>query len=279
MDGHNGKYERLLSLQAEVTQAYRDLGCTGEPEPQPPQPIETFYQPTPGIDCHCCDFRNLPVEPGTVDAVVTDIPWDEKWLRHVPEFAKWCAKVLKHNGVLVTWYGQLFLDRCMEGLSQHLHYQWMFVSPFYGSSQNKSNFITARYRPAVVYSVSKELRLHRATDDWCPGSLRVKGLHEHQQPVPPTQFLVEAFSQEGSTICDPCAGSFTTAEACYLTNRRFIGGDINPECLGMARTRFNALGLLSPVGIGKANGKELDESVARDIPHTQCPFCERRIPI
>ena len=44
----------------------------------------------------------------------------------------------------------------------------------------------------------------------------------------------------------------------------------------MARKRFKAIGPLSYIGNGKANGKELDESVANDIPHTQCPYCERR---
>lgn len=229
------------------------MGIPLPPAPQPvamlapepvasPAPEPVHYQPVPGIDCWCpCHFQNLPVEPGTVDAVVTDIMWANNWVRKVPEFAKWCASVLKPDGVLVTWYGQANLDDCMEALSQHLHYQWMFISPFYGSSPSKSNFINSRYRPALVYSVSEEMRLHRATDDWCPASLKVKDLYKYQQPVPPTQYLVEAFSQENSFICDPCAGSFTTAEACYMVNRRFVGGDKEPECLGMARKRFERI--------------------------------------
>ena len=137
---------------------------------------------------------------------MTDIPWKEGWLRHVPEFAKWCATVLKPEGVLVTWYGQLYLDRLLAGLSRHLHYQWMFVSPFYGSSRFESKNITVRYRPAVVFSVGEKLRLHRETDDWCPASRRVKHLHKHQQPLPPTQYLVEAFSEDGNVICDRVPG-------------------------------------------------------------------------
>ena len=53
------------------------------PPPPPPEPSKQpasepeVYRPAEGIECWCpCDFRNLPVGPGTVDAVITDIPYD-----------------------------------------------------------------------------------------------------------------------------------------------------------------------------------------------------------
>ena len=241
MDGHNGKYERLLSLQAEVTQAYRDLGITGEPEPQSlvSHPVETFYQPVPGIDCHCpCDFRNLPVKAGTVDAVITDLPYVTEWLPNVPEFSEWCARVLKPEGVLVTFYGQAHLDKCMAALGTHLNYQWQFISPLVGTNKVLGFPLQSRYQLALVYSRARSLGKRRVVDDWIPAGRRMKGLHPHQKNPAQMQTLVEAFSRENDLICDPCACTFVTAEACWHANRKFIGGDLDPECLEMARQRF-----------------------------------------
>ena len=58
--------QRLVELHTQMDQVYLALGVQSnhKPRPQPPKPVESFYQLTPGIDCHCCDFRNLPVEQG-----------------------------------------------------------------------------------------------------------------------------------------------------------------------------------------------------------------------
>jgi site-specific DNA-methyltransferase (adenine-specific) len=213
-----------------------------KPKNKPVQPTGEIYPPTKDITCHCCDFRNLPIEPGTVDAVVTDIPWEDDWLPNVAKFAEWCAEVLKPNGVMVTWYGMGHAARCIAELEKHLHFQWILVSPLYGTVGGKRGLITSCYRAALVFTNGETLRLHREVDDWMPASRREKRWHPHQQSSAPTQYLVEAFSQVAELIVDPCAGSFTTAEACWHTHRRFVGGDINPECLGMAQERFKALG-------------------------------------
>ena len=69
----------------------------------PQQPA--LYQPSPGIDCRCCDCGELPLEPGSVKAIVTDLPYCGEWLPNVAAFSEWCAKVLAPGGVLVAFYG------------------------------------------------------------------------------------------------------------------------------------------------------------------------------
>jgi len=205
-------------------------------------PAETVYKPTPDIECHCCDFRNLPIEPGSVAAVVTDLPWDKPWVEHIPVFAEWCKRVLKPDGVVVSWYGQANLASCMRILGEHgLYYQWLFTAPFYGTEPAKGRFIAARYRPAFVYTVKETLRMRRAVDDVTPGIRKEKGWHPHQQSSAGTQYLVEAFSEEQDLIADCCSGGWTTAIAAYHTNRRFIGSERNPEHFAIARKRFEEL--------------------------------------
>jgi site-specific DNA-methyltransferase (adenine-specific) len=48
------------------------------------------------------------------------------------------------------------------------------------------------------------------------------GLHPTQKPVKLFEYLIKTYTNEGETVLDNCAGSFTTAIACINTNRNFI---------------------------------------------------------
>ena len=78
----------------------------------------------------------------------------------------------------------------MVELGKHLHYQWIFVSPLFGSVQHRGNWVSVRYQLAVVYSPAPTIRLHRVADDWAPGQRmtdvipageREKSLHPHRE--------------------------------------------------------------------------------------------------
>jgi hypothetical protein len=201
------------------------------------------YSPTPEIRCYCpCDFRRLPVKPNSVRLVCTDIPYDDEWLREVPEFGAWCARALKPNGVLVTFYGHQHLVACCHALEQHLRYRWQLFSPIYGVAPSHGAFI-ARYQLALVFAKDSRWRPRQAMVDIMPAGQRTKRGHPHRKTLSQMQFLVEAVSDEGDLIADPCAGGWTTAEACWNTHRKFVGSDLDPSCLGLARRRFQALGL------------------------------------
>jgi site-specific DNA-methyltransferase (adenine-specific) len=48
------------------------------------------------------------------------------------------------------------------------------------------------------------------------------GLHPTQKPVALMEYLIRTYTNEGETVLDNCAGSFTTAIACINTNRNYI---------------------------------------------------------
>lgn len=50
-----------------------------------------------------------------------------------------------------------------------------------------------------------------------------QGLHPTQKPVDLFEWLIKTYSNEGETVLDNCIGSGTTAVACILTGRNFIG--------------------------------------------------------
>lgn len=54
-------------------------------------------------------------------------------------------------------------------------------------------------------------------------------LHPTQKPVALMEYLIRTYTNEGETVLDNTAGSFTTGVACINTNRRFIGIERDPE--------------------------------------------------
>ncbi len=70
----------------------------------------------------------------------------------------------------------------------------------------------------------------------------IKG-HPTPKPVLLLKRLIEASSNPGDTILDPCMGSGSTGLACKMTDRNFIGCDINPDYVLAAEQRIDLLDL------------------------------------
>ena len=50
--------------------------------------------------------------------------------------------------------------------------------------------------------------------------------------------VILRYSQEGDTVLDPFVGGGTTAVEAKLTNRNFVGFDINPEAIELSRQKY-----------------------------------------
>lgn len=63
------------------------------------------------------------------------------------------------------------------------------------------------------------------------------GMHPTQKPVALMEYLIRTYTNEGDTVLDFTAGSFTTGVACLNTERRFIGieRDANYFAIGQER--------------------------------------------
>jgi len=50
--------------------------------------------------------------------------------------------------------------------------------------------------------------------------------HPHQKPQGLIKAIIEATTEAGDLIVDPCAGSFMVLEVCQETKREFLGCDL-----------------------------------------------------
>jgi len=175
------------------------------------------------------------------DAIITDIPWDGKWLEHVEDFAAWCAAKLKPDGIVTTLYSAHNLDRLLaDSRSTPLHLD--VLQPLVKGRPSLSPYLVRHCTLCVVYSNTRKPYFHQRPKDLLPETCGEEHRwHEHQQSLSVTQYLVETFAPEGSLVVDPCSGGWTTAVACYRAGRKFLGSDDRPDCLDVARRRFTEL--------------------------------------
>jgi site-specific DNA-methyltransferase (adenine-specific) len=92
--------------------------------------------------------------------------------------------------------------------------------------ENKRNNAKLKHRNRGVFGESI-MTSGDGNKEWnYPNSVfetpRQTGLHPTQKPTTLFEMLIRTFTNEGELILDNCAGSGTTAEACYNTNRNYI---------------------------------------------------------
>ncbi len=65
-----------------------------------------------------------------------------------------------------------------------------------------------------------------------------KLIHPTQKPVRLFEFLVKSYSNENEIVLDTCIGSGTTAVACVMSNRKYIGIDIDQKWVDYTNKRL-----------------------------------------
>ena len=67
------------------------------------------------------------------------------------------------------------------------------------------------------------------------------GRHPTQKPLELLMRILRASTRPGDLVLDPFAGSGTTGVACALMERRFMGIELDPEYLAIAKQRYMSL--------------------------------------
>jgi DNA methylase len=195
------------------------------------------------IRIYHCPFQRLEevagIAPGTVDLVLTDIPYDGQFLAQVSDLGAFAARVLVPGGLLVTYSGTLYLNQVIHSLDEHLTWAWSAASAWMGDGTIiHPRQVTSKWKPILIY-FKGEWRKRGRWQDLLVVNQKEKGFHEWQQPLAEVENLVKYFSQPGDLVVDTCGGGFTTALACRNLQRRCIACDIDEAAVIRGQDRLN----------------------------------------
>tara|TARA_Y100001960_G_scaffold137114_1_gene145490 strand:- start:122 stop:898 length:777 start_codon:yes stop_codon:yes gene_type:complete len=210
--------------------------------------------------------------------------WDSQW-KNERDYLKWCnqwtnhlVRVLKPNRMMIVW-GTLKTDTFLKyklllSLFDELRPQNEIVWSYNWGGRTKNNF-ARKHEYAWCYSkgdkflfndsdirverkVKKNLRTgknhtqgtiptcvweknnHTTSKDHC-------GWHPTTKNLEILQRMIKAYSNENDTILDIFMGSGSTAIACKLTNRNYIGCESNNNYIKLMQERIDSYATLSTV--------------------------------
>jgi site-specific DNA-methyltransferase (adenine-specific) len=234
--------QRLLTAREVIRQAARvEADARKEAVSSAPD-----LPPDALVEVHQCDFRQMPVVPGSARLIFTDPLYHREHLPLYSELAAWAAKVLQPGGLLVTYLGTSFLPEVVSRLGQHLTYVWTCSAVFAGERTTiHDRHIRTGWKPLLVYSNGPY-----QPADWTTDVItrpKEKRLHRFQQPELDAEFVIRRLTKEQDVILDPFCGSGTTAAVCKRLNRRCVTTDIDPNAVAITRGRVRATRVADPL--------------------------------
>ena len=196
------------------------------------------------------------------------LPWCQSWIDECVRTMKGGASIFVHGIHEHLCWLQCYLHEI--GLSYRRQIIWNYENGF----SRYKNSLSAHYEPILWFSKgssytyhpirepykSQERLRHRVTKNgkvWHPNPegrlagdvwkiptlagrrFRDEKLpHPTQKPMALARRIVEHFSNDGDVVLVPFAGSGTECVAAALAGRHYIGFDLNPEYVEMAKIRL-----------------------------------------
>jgi DNA modification methylase len=175
---------------------------------------------------------------GSVDAIITDLPYPKEYEYLFTAMAQKARRVLRAGGSLVTLCGHYQLARVLPAMAEHLRYRWMIKLDQPGAHARMAMGVVVTWKP-MLWFTNGPLRPHRNITDCAVSSKRSKSSgHPWEQDLGYALWGIESVTDKDNLILDPFMGSGTTAIACMLNQRNFIGIEIDQHYYDMAKKRI-----------------------------------------
>lgn len=188
-----------------------------------------------------------------IDVLLTDIPYghvnrESGGLRKLDKgFADWetfdlkefafqSIRITKQSGVIFCGKEQfscLFQVFAESNLSPRMII-WEKTNP---SPMNGQHLFLSGVECAVYFRKPKATFNGRCENTVFRYPHLTSSVHPTQKSERLFMDLIRLITNPDDLVFDPCMGSGTTAVACINLGRRFLCGDINPECVRMAYRR------------------------------------------
>lgn len=227
-----------------------------------------FKEPKPGIMLFKGDAiqvtNRLINEFGAkfADAIITDPPYgcvlegEKQPNKDIPAFLDkdiWeiVWKSVKDDGaVLMFNEGAAWVKLVYSGF-KYFRYNYAFDSKKNRGHLNCNRMPMLRHGLIAVFYKKKPTYNPQLDDEVFDGHYPCDMLkyvrdgkresYPHERNVNVLEFLVKTYTNEGDTVFDFCMGAGSLAEACYKTNRKFVGIELIDETYDKAYKRIRDL--------------------------------------
>jgi hypothetical protein len=145
--------------------------------------------------------------------------------------------------MLICMAGHYYLPEILEAMRRHVPYRWTaaYIQAGAGNKTVRGRAMAnAFWKPIIIFGSSAcgvincdKVIAEPADDFWTA---------KHPYPADPhafTELLRYLQIPPGAVVADPCMGTAVTGVACLRRNIRFIGADIEPSYVDLARLRLD----------------------------------------
>jgi len=225
-----------------------------------------------------CLEKMKDIPDGSIDMILTDPPYGTtacKWDSIIPLEPMWeqLKRIIKPNGAIVLFGSEPFSSHLRMSNIKNYKYDWKWekskasghlnakkqpmriyedVMVFYkkqcaynpqGLISSKSKNVKVSGDRSSVFGKEKDF-VTGAFKNYPSNKLFYKNLfgnmciHPTQKPVALMEYLIKTYTNEGDTVLDFTAGSFSTGVACLNTKRSFIGIEMDKEYFEIGKKRM-----------------------------------------
>ena len=195
------------------------------------------------VICGDCieEMRKFPAD--SIDMIFVDPPYGKKGIYLYEAIAKEAARILKPGKFAIFYASDYWLDKTFPLSCFYLDYFYLFHK--LNTKGNASVFprrVFAGGKSILVFCKGKGLPAK-----WVNNVLKKDNVcKQHrkdnwEQSVEDAEFFIDGFSLPGDIILDPNVGSGTTLVAAKKLGRKYIGIDISPEYVEIARQRIKSV--------------------------------------
>lgn len=203
--------------------------------------------PSDLLDIRHCSIADLAaaLEPASVDAIITDPPYEKKSIPVFAHLRDFAAKVLRPGGSMVVLTGSMYLPDWiarLEGCDELTYRYLMGVRLAGANATNHPRLMADAFKPILLYekagSNKDGRRKHSNLIDLKALKEQEADHHKWQQQFALFENLLGKFASPGDVVCDPFLGGGTTAVAALARGCGFVGCDVDAKAVDATKRRL-----------------------------------------
>jgi hypothetical protein len=235
---------KVDSEKITINAAYKEIK-SAEKKSERKKEIEAaakLYKEDESLQVVNADFYpwcNENLEDDSVSLVLTDPPYPKEFLPLWDKLGEVATRVLKPDGYLVAYSGQLYLPEVINALLKHLSYCWMVNLQHNGPTQlvYPRNAICT-YKPILIFKKGEPGKFDTTIVDTITKDFRDKDFHEWGQGESAVGYLMKSFSNPNDLVLDPFVGGGTTLAVAKSLKRKCIGIEKDQEYMDVIKSRL-----------------------------------------